>query len=206
MMGINDLGSSGRSPSEPGSSPSGQAPTGLAGSAATIPSAVYVIIGSSGEYVDRWERVIGFVLTEDDARKAVERAEHELGLPDPIPYPYESTHGYQRADGSWSDSHYWNHEDDAVWREKPNSEEIKARQEVARDAWRKARVDAGRIDADGSMDIYYYEKASFLAQAIEAQSGETGTGSIGEAGESAVANGDAPSTDPDSEHHRSSEG
>jgi hypothetical protein len=45
--------------------------------------AIYVIIKETGEYSDRDVEAIGYVLTEDEARAAVERADIEKMMPQP---------------------------------------------------------------------------------------------------------------------------
>lgn len=119
-----------------------------------IPSAVYVIIGSRGEYSDREERVIGYVLAEDEAQRAVLQAEAEISLPGP---PHEDTHAWFLPDGEvWEKPQGWvcAAPVGSQWREKPDAAEVALRNESALAEWRK-----GRIDSDGPMDSYYYEVA-----------------------------------------------
>lgn len=121
-------------------------------------SAVYVIIGSSGEYSDRRERVIGYVSTEDEAQRAVLQAEAEISLTRPS---QEDTHAWFLPDGEvWEKPQGWvcSAPVGSKWRERLDADEIAIRNEAALAKWRN-----GRIDPDGPMDSYYYEVAPAIA-------------------------------------------
>lgn len=166
--------------------PEGAEPHPRLGASPAIPSAVYVIMGSSGEYSDRYERVIGFVTSEAAAKAVVEQAEAEKALPDPMPYPpHERTHAWVLPDGTLydeGDGGFWARPPTgAKWTRRSDADEIEARQEAAREAWRQARIDAGRIDPDGSMDSYYFEVAPALSPASRIEARSDGTPQSGPA-------------------------
>lgn len=137
---------------------------------------VFVIIGSTGEYSDRYEKVIGHVLTEDAAQEAVTRAECEKAKGIRPPYPSrESTHAMHGPNGEWFMGYILDAPKDYKFSPLPDAEEIERRNEAAIAQWEKECRALPLIDPVGPMESYYYEVAPAIAM-------ETGTAIDSEAG------------------------
>lgn len=120
----------------------------------------WVIIGQSGEYFDRTERVIGYCDSEADAQQAVDKAESEKSLPDPVPYPaHVDTHAWFLGGNEVDHRLDKNRVPGLSYLEKPDAAGIRRIKEAGVDAWRKGLINAGRIDIDGQCEMYYYQRA-----------------------------------------------
>lgn len=180
------------------SSGDGAVSTGVSTLRASIPSAVWVVVRSMGEYSERIETPIRYCLSEADAKRAVELAKVEAQRDAALKPPYRHVHtlGFQQPDGSWLPDHtHFMHPlaQTAKLARKPDADEIEAQNERWSAENDAACLALGHVDPSGSWtgDEYYYAEVTLWpASGIAARSDETPESGSAE-GKSPAPKGDA---------------
>lgn len=133
---------------------------------------IYVIMKSTGEYSDRYERPIAYVLTEAEAIAAIERVTIEAQRGDELPeYPEtERTHDWFMPDGRVAakvDYIGIRREEGAKFGPYPDADARKARNEALMQKYYDALEALGHVDPEGAdKDAQYsYECVSLVRPA-----------------------------------------
>jgi len=128
-------------------------------------SDIFVIIGTTGEWSDRYESHVGYVNSEEDAHALVKLAEYQKSNPYNCQRPKGiPTHNWRLPDGTIPQISMllYLRNKGAKFVAEPNTDEITAINNKAIADWMDAKRAAGYVDVDGPCDSYHYERVSLL--------------------------------------------